>query len=242
MQSSHPTPHISIVIPLFNEEPNLTPLYESTKKVMEALNAPWELVFVDDGSNDGGPEILKRMAGKDPAVRVLAFEKNAGQTAAFDAGFKAARGEFIITMDADLQNDPGDIPRLVEMIRQGDCELVCGWRHKRDDPLIKRISSKIANHVRNKLSSENIHDTGCSLKAFKRDALLDIKLYSGMHRFFPTLMKMHGFRVREVKVNHLPRQFGESKYNVSNRVFRSFYDLLAVRWMKNRFLRYKIKE
>lgn len=242
MKNKHAETEISVVIPLYNEEPNLTPLYESTRKVLEDLRRAWEIIFVDDGSTDGGYEVLKRLAEKDPSVRVYAFEKNAGQTAAFDAGFKKAKGGLIVTMDADLQNDPADIPKLLEMMDAGDCELVCGWRYKRKDPLVKKISSKAANFIRNKLSYENIHDTGCSLKVFKKEALLQIKLYKGMHRFFPTLMKIHGFRVREVKVNHRHRKFGISKYNISNRAWGSFVDLLAVRWMRSRLLHYKIKE
>ncbi len=242
MKSDCSEPDLSVVIPLYNEELNLTPLYESIRKVLEGLDRPWELIFVDDGSTDRGPEILRRISEKDDSVRVLTFEENAGQTAAFDAGFKKAQGSLIVTMDADLQNDPNDIPKLLEIIKDGNCELVCGWRHKRNDPLVKLISSKIANVVRNKLSPDNIHDTGCSLKVFQRDALLQIRLFNGMHRFFPTLMKINGFRVREVKVHHRPRKYGESKYNISNRAWRSFLDLLAVRWMRNRFLHYKIKE
>lgn len=242
MKNSRPEPEISVVVPLYNEEPNLTPLYESTKKILEELRRPWEIVFVDDGSTDGGPKILRQLSEKDSSISIVTFEKNAGQTAAFDAGFKKAKGDLIVTMDADLQNDPSDIPKLLEFIKEKDCELVCGWRYKRNDPFVKRISSKIANFIRNKISSDNIHDTGCSLKVFKRKALLQIRLYDGMHRFFPTLMKINGFRVHEVKVNHLPRIYGASKYNISNRAWRSFGDLLAVRWMHNRFLHYKIKE
>lgn len=242
METNPAETEISVVIPLFNEEPNLVPLYESIQKVLNSLNRSWEIIFVDDGSEDGGPDILQKLAEKVSSVRVLTLEKNAGQTAAFDAGFKKAKGKYIVTMDADLQNDPADIPKLLELMDEGDCELVCGWRHKRNDPFVKRISSKIANFVRNKLSDENIHDTGCSLKVFQGKALAQIRLFNGMHRFFPTLMKMHGFRVREVKVNHLPRKFGKSKYGVLNRAWRSFLDLLVVRWMKKRHLQYKIKE
>lgn len=242
METNPTETEISVVIPLFNEELNLIPLYESIHKVLNSLNRSWEIIFVDDGSRDGGPGILQRLAEKSPSVRVLTLEKNAGQTAAFDAGFKKAKGKYIVTMDADLQNDPVDIPKLLELMDEGGCELVCGWRHKRNDPFLKRISSKIANSVRNKLSDENIHDTGCSLKVFQREALAQIRLFNGMHRFFPTLMKMHGFRVREVKVNHLPRKFGTSKYGVFNRAWRSFLDLLVVRWMKKRHLKYRIKE
>ena len=233
---------ISVIIPLYNEEPNLVPLYQSTRKALEKLNRSWEMIFVDDGSTDGGPDILKGLSAKDPSVRVFTFEKNAGQTAAFDAGFKKARGRLLVTMDADLQNDPDDMPGLLRIMDEGGCELVCGWRHKRNDPWVKKISSRIANAVRNRLSYENIHDTGCSLKVFQREAILQVTLFKGMHRFFPTLMKIHGFRVKEAKVNHLPRKFGKSKYNISNRAWSSFIDLLAVRWMRNRILQYKIKD
>jgi len=242
MRNHHSTPDISLVIPLYNEGPNLTPLYESTRKILDTLHYSWELIFVDDGSTDGGPEVLRGIADKDPAVRVLTFERNAGQSAAFHAGIRKARGALVITMDADLQNDPSDIPGLLQVMEEGDCELVCGWRQKRNDPWVKRISSRVANFIRNRLTHESIHDTGCSLKVFKKDALNQINFFNGMHRFFPTLMKMHGFKVREAAVNHRHRRFGQSKYNISNRAWRSFVDLLAVRWMQDRFLRYKIKE
>jgi hypothetical protein len=143
-------------------------------------------------------------------------------------------------MDADLQNDPHDIPRLVEKI--GKFDIVCGWRHQRKDPWIKIVSSKIANFVRNMLSQEKIVDTGCSLKAYKRECLQKLKLFNGMHRFFPTLAKMEGYTVTQVKVNHRPRRFGTTKYTISNRMVRAFADLLAVRWMKKRHLDYKIEE
>ena len=154
--------------------------------------------------------------------------------------FKSARGKVIVTMDADLQNSPEDIPLLLEKIKEYD--VVCGWRHKRNDPWIKRISSRIANSVRNKLSEETITDTGCSLKAFRRECFENVKLYKGMHRFFPTLMKMEGFKVTEVKVRHYPRIHGYSKYNIRNRLMSSFLDLLAIRWMKKRHISYEIVE
>ena len=158
----------------------------------------------------------------------------------FAAGFNKARGNIIVTMDADLQNSPSDIPLLLTAIK--DYDVVCGWRHKRNDPWIKKISSKVANSVRNSLSEESIADTGCSLKAFRRECFKGIKLYNGMHRFFPTLMKMEGFSVTQVKVGHYPRIHGHSKYNISNRLFASFKDLLAIRWMKKRQINYDIIE
>jgi len=240
-EATEPSPvWVSVVIPVFNEEENLRPLTAELVKVLESLNKAWEIIFTNDGSTDGSHLVLNELRKSFPHVKVITFKRNCGQTAAFDAGFKTAVGEVIVTMDADLQNDPLDIPRLLEKI--GDYDAVCGWRQRRNDPLIKRISSRIANYVRNKLSHEDIVDVGCSLKAFKRDYVKKLKLYSGMHRFFPTLIKMEGGRVIEVKVNHRPRRYGSSKYNIRNRMMRSFIDLLAVRWMKKRRLNYEIGE
>jgi len=159
---------------------------------------------------------------------------------AFDAGFKAARGKAVITMDADQQNDPADIPRLLEALEQWD--VVCGYRQKRHDSVVRRISSRVANWVRNKLTRESIRDVGCSLRAVKRECLQGLKLYNGMHRFLPTLLRLDGWRVTEVPVNHRPRRRGKSKYGIRNRLFRGLRDLMAVRWMRSRWLRYRIAE
>jgi len=231
---------ISIVIPVYNEEDNIKPLISELQEVLRGLDRSYEIVFVDDGSRDRSLEILKEAASQDPHIRVIRFGKNAGQTAAFDAGFRTAQGDIVVTLDADLQNDPHDIPRLLKKIEKFD--VVCGWRHKRRDPWIKIVSSKIANFVRNKLSQEEIVDTGCSLKAFRKECLQNMKLFNGMHRFLPTLAKMEGFTATQVKVNHRPRKFGTTKYTISNRMVRAFTDLLAVRWMKNRHLNYEIEE
>jgi dolichol-phosphate mannosyltransferase len=231
---------ISIVIPVYNEEGNIKPLIAELWEVLHALGKSYEIIFVDDGSCDRSFEILKAAASQDPKIRIIRFNKNTGQTAAFDAGFKAAQGDVVVTMDADLQNDPHDIPRLVEKI--GEFDIVCGWRYQRRDPWIKIVSSKIANFVRNKLSEEEIVDTGCSLKAYKRECLQRLKLFNGLHRFLPTLAKMEGCTVTQVKVNHRPRRFGTTKYTIGNRMVRAFADLLAVRWMKRRHLDYKIEE
>jgi dolichol-phosphate mannosyltransferase len=231
---------ISIVIPVYNEEDNIKPLIAELWELLPALGSSYEIIFVDDGSRDRSFEILKATTLQDPHIRIIRFKKNTGQTAAFDAGFKAAQGDIVVTMDADLQNDPHDIPRLVKKI--GEFDVVCGWRHQRRDPWIKIVSSKIANFVRNKLSQEEIVDTGCSLKAYKRECLQKLKLFNGMHRFLPTLAKMEGCTVTQVKVNHRNRRFGKTKYTISNRMVRAFTDLLAVRWMKKRHLDYKITE
>ncbi len=231
---------ISIVIPVYNEEDSLRPLISELRGVLSGLGRSYEIIFVDDGSRDRSFEILKEAVSLDPKTRVIRFKENKGQTAAFDAGFKAALGDIVITMDADLQNDPQDIPHLLKKI--GEFDVVCGWRYKRRDPWIKIVSSKIANRVRNKLSQEDVVDTGCSLKAYRRECLTRLKLFNGMHRFLPTLLKMEGFKVTQVKVNHQPRRFGKTKYNTRNRIVRGFIDLLAVRWMKRRHLDYEIEE
>ncbi|MEB2307995.1 MAG: glycosyltransferase family 2 protein [Candidatus Brocadiaceae bacterium] len=229
-------PDISIVIPVYNEVDNIEPLGHSIINAMQGQN--YEVIFVDDGSTDGSHHKLDEWCDRYSNFRTLHFKINAGQTAAMDAGFKHASGKYVISMDADMQNDPADIPRLIEKLSMYD--LVCGWRQKRNDPWIKRISSKVANFIRNKLSQENIKDTGCSLKAYRRECLRQIKLYNGMHRFLPTLFKMEGFTVTEIIVSHYPRKFGKSKYGISNRAFRAFIDLLVVRWMKKRKLNYEI--
>jgi dolichol-phosphate mannosyltransferase len=231
---------ISIVIPVYNEQESLEPLIAELQEVLQEISDAAEVIFVDDGSKDRSFAILQEASRRDPRIRVIRFRENAGQTAAFDAGFKAARGTLVVTMDADLQNDPHDIPLLLKKI--GKFDAVCGWRYKRNDPWVKIVSSKIANFVRNKISREEIIDTGCSLKAFRRECIESMKLFKGMHRFFPTLAKMEGFTVTQVKVNHRPRRFGSTKYNITNRIVRTFVDLLVVRWMKKRHLNYEIVE
>lgn len=232
-------PRVSIVIPVYNEEENIPLLLEGIAQIMDRRAEPWELIIIDDGSTDNSLEVLKTLADKYPPLRIIKFQKNSGQSAGFDAGFKLARAETVVTLDADLQYDPRDIPHLLEGLKNYD--VVCGRRRKRLDPWLKRVSTKIANAVRNKLSEENIKDTGCSLKAFKRSFLINLKMYKGMHRFLPTLLKMQGAKVTEIEVTHLPRKFGRSKYNIRNRLFRSFLDLLFVTWMKKRNLDYKME-
>jgi dolichol-phosphate mannosyltransferase len=239
-QTNPETIEISIIVPVYNERENLVLLDQEITKSIKPLNKNYEVILVDDGSTDGSSELIRVLQEKNSTIRLIRFGHNHGQTAAFAAGFDKARGDIIVTMDADLQNSPSDIPLLLTAIK--DCDVVCGWRHKRNDPWIKKISSKVANSVRNSLSDESIADTGCSLKAFRRECFKDIKLYNGMHRFFPTLMRMEGFSVTQVKVGHYPRIHGHSKYNIRNRLFASFKDLLAIRWMKKRQLNYDITE
>ncbi len=234
------SPFLSIVVPVCNEEENLIPLKKNITDAMAAVRKSYEVILVDDGSTDGSREVIRVICEKDRRFRYLFFEANHGQTAAFDAGFKAANGDIIITMDADLQTDAYDIPVLLSHI--GTSDAVIGYRQKRQDNWMKRASSRIANAVRNRLSGEDIRDVGCPLKAFRREALSNIKLFKGMHRFFPTLLKMEGCTVKEVPVHHYPRQRGKSKYNIRNRALRAFVDLVAVCWMKKRILNYRVVE
>jgi dolichol-phosphate mannosyltransferase len=216
-------------------EPELRP-------VLERLGIAFEVVFVDDGSQDTSAEIIRRLRERDARVRLVRLKANAGETAATDAGFKAARGRTVVTMDGDLQNDPADIPRLLAQLDRWDA--VCGWRVNRGDgdSLVRRVSSRVGNRVRNWVSDERIEDSGCTFRAFRRECLRGLTLYRGFHRFIPTLLRLRGYRVMEMPVAHRPRRFGRSKYGVMNRAFVALVDVLVVRWMKSRRLRYEVAE
>jgi dolichol-phosphate mannosyltransferase len=235
-------PTLSICVPVYNEADNLPLLHQAVAKVLTANDISAELILVDDGSTDGSWANIEKLVQQDARVRGIRFAFNCGETAASDAGLRAARGTYVMTMDADLQNDPADIPAfLAELARGFDC--VCGSRVKtrgEGDRFIRVASSRIANWVRNKLSDENITDAGCTYRAFRRECVNKLKLYRGLHRFIPTLLKMEGFTVVEIPVTNNPRVHGESKYGVWNRLFKSFRDLLAIRWMKSRLLGYRV--
>ena len=237
-------PWISVVIPIKDERDNLTPLTDQLMKILEtqeeSKTAPFEIIYVDDGSTDGSSEIMDRLAAEHGPVTVLHFDRNYGQSAGFDAGFKHATGALVATLDGDLQNDPADIATLLPYSKNYD--LVCGWRTNRHDSPVRKISSRIANAVRSIVTGDRVHDTGCSLKLFRRCVVERLQLFTGMHRFFPALALMHGFTVTEVPVRHHPRTHGVSKYGVGNRLFKSLYDLLAVRWMQTRCLRYRLRD
>ena len=233
-------PEVSLVVPVYNERDNLPLLVEEIARALAGHR--YEIVAVDDGSTDGSLEVLKALKRGHPELHILAFAANAGQTAAFAAGFAAARGGVIVTLDADLQNDPADIPALLGHLTATGATAVVGYRVNRRDTGWKRLQSRIANAVRNRLNGETIRDTGCSLKAFHAQAVRALPLYGGMHRFLPTLVKLYGGTVAEVPVQHRPRRFGTTKYGMWNRVWRSFADALAVRWMQRRALRYRVKE
>jgi len=231
---------ISVVVPVYNEEGNLPILIPKLVEVLKGLERSYEMIFVDDGSSDESRRILGEMTLRYPSLRILRFRVNRGLSAALLAGMKEARGGIIVTLDSDLQNDPADIPKLLEYLDRYD--MATGWRQKRRDTWLKKISSKIGNAVRNLLSGENIRDSACTLRAFKKDCIIGIPVFSGMHRFLSTLVKMGGYRIIEVPVSHHPRRFGRSKYNIRNRMLKSFIDLLAVRWMKARAIHWEIEE
>jgi dolichol-phosphate mannosyltransferase len=231
---------LSLVIPVYNERESLPLLVEEIERALGG--GRYEIVAVDDGSTDGSLDVLKVLKRDHPQLHIVAFAANAGQTAAFAAGFAAARGRVIVTLDADLQNDPADIPGLVTELDRSGAAAVVGYRVDRRDTGWKRLQSRIANGIRNRLNRETIRDTGCSLKAFRAEALRSLPLFSGMHRFLPTLVRMHGGRVTELPVHHRPRRFGVTKYGMWNRAFRALTDALAVRWMQRRSLRYRVRE
>ena len=244
MTAASPRPWVSVVIPIKDERDNLTPLTEQLVKVLgsheASRTAPVEILYVDDGSTDGSGALLDRLAEEHREVRVLHLDRNYGKTAALDAGFRHTTGELVVELDGDLQDDPADILRMVPLAAQYD--LVCGWRQDRHDSLLRKFSSRIAFLVRNAVTRDGIHDTACPLKVFRRVVLERLQLFEGMHRFFPALALMHGFTVTEVPVRHYPRVHGRSKYGVRNRLFKGLYDLVAVRWMQSRILRYRFRD
>ncbi len=231
-------PQLSVVVPAYNEQEGMGELLVRVQAALRDLD--FELIIVDDGSTDQTPQILSQAMQTMPFLRVLRMERNCGQSAAFDAGFKRARGQVVATLDADLQNDPEEIPRLLPLLDGHD--VITGWRKDRHDTRFRRWQSHMANRIRNWISQECIEDSACSLKLYRRHCLKDLMLYTGMHRFMPTLMRMRGFDVVEIPVKHSARFAGTPKYGFRNRALRAFVDLLAVRWMKKRFLRYRVAE
>ena len=242
------TPTLSICVPVYNEAENIPLLHQAIVAVCDDLDraAPidFELILVDDGSSDSSWAAIQSLCAKDARVRGIKFRANCGETAACDAGLRVARGRYVMTMDADLQNDPKDIPAFLAAIERDGVDCVCGTRvatRGEGDSFLRVASSRIANWVRNKLSDETITDAGCTYRCFKRECVDKLKLYRGLHRFIPTLLKMEGCRVIEIPVSNNPRRHGKSKYGVWNRLFKSFRDLLAIRWMKSRLLNYQVE-
>jgi glycosyltransferase involved in cell wall biosynthesis len=235
MKDASKAPAVSVVVPVFNEEANMSNLQAELRLALAGLDH--EIIFVDDGSTDQSVAKIENA----PHVRVLRFEKNAGQSAALFAGLNAARGAIIVTIDSDLQNDPADVSRLLVEISHG-ADLVCGYRQKRKDTMIKRLTSRIANFVRSRYTRDGVRDTGCTLKAMRRECVSALIPFKGMHRFIPALVKGAGFHVVEVPVNHRPRKFGESKYGFGNRALRATIDMFGVRWLLSRRLNYKLRD
>ena len=226
--------NVSVVVPLYNEEESISILQRELTDALTGLD--YEIIFVDDGSRD---ETVSRIA-PDPRIRILRFEKNAGQSAAISAGLQAVRSDVAVLIDGDLQNDPADIPRLLAEISRG-ADLVCGYRAQRKDTVIKRITSRIANFVRSRFTGDGVRVTGCTLKAMRRDCIGALIPFKGMHRFIPALIKGAGYRLVEIPVNHRSRRFGQSKYGLGNRAVRATIDMFGVRWLLSRRLNYKLR-
>ena len=238
-------PDLSVVFPVYNEEENIPHLLREIRAALHAFESEgrtYEIVAVDDGSTDRSLAVLRESRDEHPMLRVLALEKNSGQTAALDAAWHAARGTYVVSLDADLQNDPADIPAMMQRLRDSGADLVIGVRVNRADTWGRRMQSRIGNGVRNWITGDRITDTGCSLKLVKREAIDRVRLFTGMHRFLPTLVRYAGYKVVEMPVNHRPRQFGQSKYGAMNRAFRGLADCFAVRWMGKRMLNYRVSE
>lgn len=226
---------VSVVVPVFNEEENLPILQSELRAALAGLDH--EIIFVDDGSTDRSADKIERA----PNVRLLRFEKNTGQSAALYAGIKAARGQTIVMIDSDLQNDPADISRLLAEIPRG-ADLVCGYRAQRKDTFTKRLTSKIANFVRSRFTKDYVRDTGCTLKAMRRECADALVPFKGMHRFIPALVRGAGYRLIEIPVNHRPRRFGQTKYGFGSRAVRATLDMFGVRWLLSRRLNYKLRD
>jgi len=228
-------PAVSVVVPLFNEEESISILQQELNAALNGVD--YEIVFVDDGSIDRTAERIEAA----PNVRVIRLEKNTGQSAAIYAGLHAAHGATAVLIDGDLQNDPADIPRLLAEIARG-ADLVCGYRAQRKDTRVKRVTSLIANAVRSRFTKDGVRDTGCTLKAMRRECLSALVPFKGMHRFIPALIKGAGYRLVEIPVNHRPRRFGQSKYGLGNRAVRATMDMFGVRWLLSRRLTYRLRE
>jgi dolichol-phosphate mannosyltransferase len=235
----HSQPEITVLLPAHNEADNLPTLVGEIDATLRVVGRSYEILVINDGSRDRTAEVLQELALQYPAVVIGTMHAQSGQSAALAAGFDLARGEYVVTMDADLQNDPADIPKLLAELRQHDVAI--GWRRDRKDPFSKKIISKVANFIRNWFTGECVKDTGCGLKA-RRECVERIHRFDGMHRFFPTLVKMYGYTVAEVPVNHRPRMHGRTHYNILNRSLRPMADLLAVRWLQKRTLRYQVHQ
>src|SRR3989338_141258 len=232
--------NLSIVFPVHNEADSLGELLSRLLPVLKGLNQSYEVIFVDDASTDRSWEVMKELRANNPHVRVIRFRKNCGESAALDAGFKATRGDVLVAMDADLQSDPKDIPGLLEKLKEYD--VAWGLRAERKDEWLRSLMSWGGNTLRQVIMGDNARDAGSPLRVMRREVVQKVKLFKGLHRFYPTLCRMEGFKVIEIPISHFPRKFGESKYNIRNRLFKFLVDLLAVKWMQNRRIDYEVVE
>src|SRR3954471_14581474 len=235
-------PYLSLVIPAYNEQESVPTLLQRVEASLARVGKPFEVILIDDGSTDDTPRLLAEAMTTRPWLRVLRMKKNGGQSAAFEAGFDAARGELIATIDADLQNDPEEIPRLIPLLDEHKVDMITGWRKERQDTGFRPWPSRQANRIRNWITRETVNDSASSLKVYRAEAIKGIKLFRGAHRYFPTLVKMRGYSVLETPVKHSPRFAGTAKYGFGNRAFVGIADLFGVRWMKKRYLKYGCDE
>src|SRR5215217_104676 len=236
------SPYLSLVIPCYNEQENVPTLLQRVGDSLAKIGRPFEVILIDDGSTDDTPKLLAEGMAKLPWLRVIRMARNGGQSAAFEVGFDAARGEIIATIDADLQNDPEEIPRLLPMLDEQKVDMITGWRKERQDTSFRRWQSRQANRIRNWISKEMVNDSASSLKLYRAQAIKGLRLFNGAHRFFPTLVKMRGYKVYETPVKHSQRFAGTAKYGFRNRAFVGLVDNFGVRWMKSRYLRYQATE
>lgn len=235
-------PYLSLVVPAYNEQESLPTLLSRVEQALLHLGKPFEVIIVDDGSTDDTPGLLADARKSRAWLRVIRMQRNSGQSAAFEAGFDAARGDVIATIDADLQNDPEEIPRLVALLDEKQVDMITGWRRDRQDTPFRRWQSRQANRIRNWITEETVNDSASSLKVYRARAIKGLRLFRGAHRYFPTLVKMRGCTVFETPVKHSQRFAGTAKYGFGNRAFVGIMDLFGVRWMKKRYLRYQADE
>jgi glycosyltransferase involved in cell wall biosynthesis len=233
---------LSIVVPVKNEEDSVPVLAKEISKAMEGQKWSWECIWIDDGSTDNTLMMMKTLASRDSHHRYIKLNRNYGQSAGMAIGFRESRGRMIATMDGDLQNDPSDIPRLVSELELSHVHMVNGYRSIRRDNIIRKVASKIANSARNRVTGATVRDVGCSLRVFYRECVLDIPVFKGMHRFIPPLVKLQGYSMMEIPVNHRSREFGETKYGISNRLWVGIFDMLGVFWYQRRWVQAKIAE
>ncbi len=226
-------PELSVILPVFNERENIGPLVQEIQVALRPLGKRWEVLAVDDCSRDDSVEVMQRLQGNHPELRVIRHRRNCGQSAAFATGLALARGRVIITLDSDRQNDPADLPRMIEALR-GDVAAVFGVRRRREDSSIRRLSSRVANGYRDWITGVTVKDAGCFLRVMRRDALQELPIFNGLHRFMGTLLQYHGYRVLEMDVNHRARVAGQSNYGIGNRMWRGIRDCFAMRWYRSR--------